>query len=177
MELEKALNNRRSIRKYLKKPVEKDKIIKIVEAGLIAPSAYNRQPWEIAILEKSKEKIADLMDLYAKEHSTNNTISKTASVIRNADKLILVFNVSEKKNNYDILSLGGMIENMLLQATALEVSSLWVADCIVVKEEINNLLNIPQEKELISAIVLGYSDYVPAYLPRKSFEEVIIYDE
>jgi nitroreductase len=52
MEVFEAILKRRSIRKYLDKPIEKEKIIKILEAARWAPSGGNRQPWRFIIVKK-----------------------------------------------------------------------------------------------------------------------------
>ena len=46
-----AIFNRRSIRKYEEKPVEKEKIEKLLRAAMQAPSAANQQPWEFIVVE------------------------------------------------------------------------------------------------------------------------------
>lgn len=49
---------RQSIRKFKDKPVEKDKIIKLLKAGMQAPSACNQQAWEFIVVSKLEDKIA-----------------------------------------------------------------------------------------------------------------------
>lgn len=39
------INNRQSIRKYIEKEVEHEKIMEIIEAGMLAPSSKNKKPW------------------------------------------------------------------------------------------------------------------------------------
>ena len=51
--------HRVSIRKYEDKPVEKEKILQILKAGMQAPSACNQQPWEFYVVT-DKEKIREL---------------------------------------------------------------------------------------------------------------------
>ena len=46
---------RRSIRRFLDKPVEQEKIERILKAGMQAPSAHNMQPWEFVVVTKTKE--------------------------------------------------------------------------------------------------------------------------
>ncbi|MFQ5869684.1 MAG: nitroreductase family protein, partial [Candidatus Zixiibacteriota bacterium] len=50
MEVYEAIAYRRSIRDYLDKPVEEEKIKKVLEAGRLAPSASNRQEWRFVIV-------------------------------------------------------------------------------------------------------------------------------
>ena len=60
MDVFEAISGRRSIRKFKKKDVERDLILKIVEAGIWAPSAGNIQSWEVVVVRDgtTKEKLA-----------------------------------------------------------------------------------------------------------------------
>ncbi len=62
MEVFQAIVNRRSIRKYLEKPVEEDKLLKVLEAARWAPSSRNSQPWAFVVV-KSKETRKKLKEL------------------------------------------------------------------------------------------------------------------
>ena len=46
---------RRSIRKYQNKPVEQEKLERILRAGMQAPSAQNEQPWEFIVIAEDRE--------------------------------------------------------------------------------------------------------------------------
>lgn len=46
-----AITTRRSIRKYKDKPVAKEVITEILQAGILAPSSKNRQPWKFIVAE------------------------------------------------------------------------------------------------------------------------------
>ena len=48
------INKRQSIRRFNEKEVEVEKINKIIEAGMLAPSAKNKQPWRFVILDLTK---------------------------------------------------------------------------------------------------------------------------
>ena len=55
-----AIRTRKSVRKYLDKAVEEDKLLAILEAGRLAPSASNRQEWRFIIVKdrEVKKKLA-----------------------------------------------------------------------------------------------------------------------
>ncbi|MFX0046375.1 MAG: nitroreductase family protein [Candidatus Hermodarchaeota archaeon] len=61
MDVHEVIKNRRSIRKYLDKKVEDEKVMTILEAGRWAPSAANRQPWHFIVVrnETMRKKLAD----------------------------------------------------------------------------------------------------------------------
>lgn len=54
MEVMEAVLNRRSVRKYLNKAVEEEKILKILESAMAAPSAVNKQPWEFYVVKNAQ---------------------------------------------------------------------------------------------------------------------------
>ena len=56
MELQEAILKRRSIRKYLKRPVEKESIEKVLESAMWAPSACNIQGWRFIVVESEERK-------------------------------------------------------------------------------------------------------------------------
>ena len=62
METMNAIFSRRSIRKYLPKPVTRDLIENILKAGMNAPSAGDEQPWHFVIIDKHDllEKISEI---------------------------------------------------------------------------------------------------------------------
>jgi nitroreductase len=54
LDLFEVLNNRRSVRKYLKISVEKEKLLKVLDAARLAPSAMNRQPYSLIIVSEDE---------------------------------------------------------------------------------------------------------------------------
>jgi len=69
MDIEQCINGRRSVRNYLEKPIEKEKIERILTAGVMAPSVMNRQPCRFTVIE-NKEKISELSEKTKKNHNT-----------------------------------------------------------------------------------------------------------
>ncbi|MDE5587507.1 MAG: nitroreductase family protein, partial [Bacilli bacterium] len=126
MELSEVLKKRRSIRHYISKEVSTKDIEKIIEAGILAPSAHHREPWEVIVLKKRKQEISHLMRKYPKKEDIS--IIKTADTIDRADTLLLIYCNNFEQFEYNLLSIGAMIENMLLQATSLGIGSLWIGN-------------------------------------------------
>lgn len=175
MEFDIVLKTRRSIRKFNEKEVSDDVIKKIIEAGLLAPSAHFREPWRFLILKgEEKQKIVVLMKKYVDESKTlDKSILKTAGLIEQGNVLILVFNTSKENMKMDYLSIGACIENMLLESTNLGVSSLWVGNVIPIEKEIYDAFDI-HDLELMSGVLLGYFDGEVPNLTRKNYEDVVI---
>jgi nitroreductase len=139
MELKKAIENRRSIRKYKSMDVPDELIKDLIECARLAPSAKNRQPWKFLILKNDiKNQIADIM--IEKQNSLEYCVSNvklTAKIIKEAPVLILV--LKEYEDNWivgDSLSIGAAIEHICLRATDLGLGSLWIRDVVYFKKEI-----------------------------------------
>ena len=88
MELREIIKNRRSIRKYVDKPIDEKMIKEILYYGSLAPSGKNRQPWRFVVIQedkKLKEKIADIMIEKAEERikkgKTAGSIKETAKIM------------------------------------------------------------------------------------------------
>lgn len=163
MELQKAIEDRRSIRKFKNIDVDNELIIKLLEVARIAPSAKNLQPWRFYIAKGDiKNKIAQLMKDYHKNNPINTAgMLSTANAIEEAPVLILVFRkgdgISLERN--DILSIGASIEHILLKATELGLGSLWICAMYKVRNEIARLVG--SDLELYSAIAIGHPDESP----------------
>lgn len=182
MEVMKTIENRRSIRKYKDTNIEKSTIKDILNAGRLAPSAKNRQPWFFVVLNSNqKNMIGDLMiNIKQKkekegDYTYSASVNFTGEVVKNAKIMILVYTYED--NNYlisDTLSLGAAIENILLRATELSLGTLWVRDTTHVEKEINRLVNIT-DKKLSSAILLGVPDQNPNPRPRKDLDDITMW--
>ena len=154
MEVNPVLSNimaRRSVRKYLDKPVEHDKLETVVLAGINAPSAMNHQNWAVRIIEDQKL-MADVKDK-----------------CRNAPNLICV--CAPDNGRFD-LDAGLMGENMMLAA-----QSLGLGTCIQTgpvrflttdekAKAFRDSLDIPNDYKLLYVISIGYPDEQPEAKPR-----------
>lgn len=166
MELETVIENRRSIRHYIDKEIDKKDIESILNCGILAPSAKNRQPWHFIVIKDDrdlKNKIADLLE----ENLQEATL--TSKVIKTCDSVIMVY-ADIEDTILDVQSVGACIENMLLKATDLGISTLWIGYTLKIEEELKELLNT--DKKLIATLALGYSETKPKPRPRKSLDSV-----
>ncbi|MBQ7105632.1 MAG: nitroreductase family protein [Bacilli bacterium] len=174
MELRSAIESRRSIRKYKSDKIDNEIILEIIKEATHAASGHNRQPWKVKIVnDLEKEKIANT--LYEKfKDVKGHTAPHTASVIREIPNLVVVYLDSddERFREIDILSIGGMIDEILLLAEEKEIGTLWIANTNLIKDEIKNITNV--NLETISCIGFGLKDQFPSKRPRKDFSDIVI---
>ena len=167
-----VINNimaRRSVRKYLDKPVEHEKLEAVALAGINAPSAMNRQNWAVRIIEDTKL-IADVSEVYKQENPDMVQRDKNfKNMFRGAPNLICV--CAPKDRGFD-LDAGLLSENMMLAA-----QSLGLGTCIQtgpVRFLLSNekakffldRLDIPEDYKLLCVIAIGYPDESPDAKPR-----------
>jgi nitroreductase len=163
--------NRKSTRSFSNKPVPETVIFQILEAARWAPSAKNRQPWFYTVI-RTIDAISMISDCLIEAANDRTDILKTAKIIRSVPILILVEtqNESQEQELPDTLSIGASIENLLLAATELGLSSLWICDILDVKNEIKAKLGL--KYRLVSAICIGYQDG-NGKTPRNTIEEMV----
>ena len=107
---------RRSVRQYLDKPVEHEKLAVVVRAGINAPSGMNRQPWVIRVVEDQRL-IAQVNEVFMQENP--DQVARDPhfkNMFRNAPNLICVCTPAKGGGELDAGLLG---ENMMLAAQSL----------------------------------------------------------
>lgn len=183
-----AIANRRSIRKFKSDPVPEEALRQILQAGILAPSAKNRQPWKFYVVqgEKRVEMIAHMRAGIARKESEGQDTGYakyTLQVMEQAPVAVFVFNPcgthpwlahSIDQNFSDLVNIqstGAAIQNMLLAAEELGLGSLWVCDIFSAYEELSAWLG--ECSEMIAAVLLGVPDEHPIARKRKPFDEVV----
>lgn len=186
--------NRRSIRKYQDSSVPQSMIEEIIRAGILAPSAKNRQPWKFVVVTKDAKKgmLAALAEglkrerkepFLAESASYLDGAEYTFSIMRQAPAVIFIINplakkfgnsLSEEERIAEICntqSIGAAIENMILTATNLGLGSLWICDTFFAQKELDQWLNT--DGELFAALAIGYAAEAPNARPRKEEKDIV----
>lgn len=140
---------RRTIRKFENKPIEKDKITKMINAARLAPSAANMQPLKyIAVLTPT------LCDSVFKLTKYAGYLEDGAPKEGERPTAYIVVLEDENIRKDAALDAGAAIENIILTALEDGIASCWVGS--VSKNELKALLNIPTYLKVNSVIALGY---------------------
>ncbi len=191
-----AIYSRRSIRKYKKESISRFIIEQIIDAGRVAPSAKNRQPWKYLVYSgEAKDRLIGIMKagIETEEISPRLPLSvdgipdakNTLWIMENAPVIILILNMNGKSPFFqlniderfteinDLLSIGASVENMLLKAEELNVGTLWIGNICFAYQEL--VAYIGFDAELVGAIALGYKAEQPSMRPRKKIEDIIAY--
>ena len=187
--------DRRSIRKFLDKPISQKDIMDIIQSGVKAPSSTNRQPWKYIVIQGNAK--ADMLNVFRKgiDREENESAllpqSKqhiaaakyTVDIMEKAPTIIFVVNslgkdisteLTPEEHIYEICniqSISASIQNMLLAATEKGIGSLWICDIYFAYSELCKWLN--SDGQLIAAIAFGYPDESPKARPRKNLEDIM----
>jgi len=152
METLKAIETRRSIRKFTSQKISNEKIETILKAAMYAPSAMNYQPWHFLVLEKRED-----IDKISR-------INPHAEVMLAAQAAIIICGDSKAEINTDYLVQGcsAATQNALLTLHDLGLGGVWVSsypnkDII---EGIQKYYGLPENIIPISIIAIGYPDEV-----------------
>ncbi|MFZ7120114.1 MAG: nitroreductase family protein, partial [Eubacteriaceae bacterium] len=160
---------RYSVRTYKNKPVEKEKILQVLEAGRLAPSAVNYQPWHFIVItdERIKNKIAQT---YSREWFKNAPV-----VIIACGDHSRSWKRKELKDHCDI-DVAIAIDHMTLAAVDIGLGTCWV--CAFDAKKCHETLQLPENLEVIALLPMGYpsDDKIPEK-KRMSINDIVSWEE
>jgi len=172
------IKNRQSDRKYSNKPVEKEKLDRVIEAGRMAPSACNAQPWKFIIVT-DPDLIADVAKAASAPLLGMNTFVSQAPVqiviVREKPNFTSKIGANIKDRDYSLIDIGIASENICLQAEAEGLGTCmlgWFDEPLVKK-----ILGVPKDKRVELIITLGYSLSDKREKRRKSAEDTVSYNK
>ena len=179
MELFEAIRTRRSIRKYLDKPVEEEKLQAVLEAVRLSPSWANMQCWRLIVVtdNKVREKISDLS--YVESYFSPKGYKANPSKKALAEAPVLIVLCAEPSQSgsiwgqsYYLVDAGIAAQSMMLAARAQGLGTVFVGVYDEVK--VKGVLGIPQNARVVGLFPMGYSavEEGKAGPGRKPIEEI-----
>ena len=153
------IKHRRSVRNFLDRPVEREKIMMCLEAARLAPSACNSQPWKFIVVDDKQLKNR-LCNAAFKGIYSINSFCKMAPVIvvvvSEKSKFLARIGGVFRGTKYYLIDIGIASEHFVLQAEELGLGPCWLG--WFNERAVKSILNIPQDKKLDVLIALGYYD-------------------
>ncbi len=151
------LKARKSVRGFLDRPVEREKIMMCLEAARLAPSACNSQPWKFIVVDDKQLKNKLCKAAFGGIYSINS-FCKTApvivAVVSEKSKFLARIGGMFRGTEYCLLDIGAAIEHFVLQAEDLGLGTCWIG--WFNEAAVKSTLNIPQRKKIDMLIALGY---------------------
>ena len=152
MELDKAINERFSVKSFTNRKIDPDSITKLLEAGGMAPSAGNLQDWKFVVVTDQAKK-----DEIARACMDQIWIGQASVLIVVCSDLTNLRRFyDERAEVYGIEDCSAATENILLKATDMGINTTWVS--AFDEEEIARIIRAPDSYKIVSVVALGYSD-------------------
>jgi nitroreductase len=157
--------NRKSVREYLDREISPEIVRDLLKAGMAAPSSRDRRPWQFIVVS----------DKSILENLGNQL--KNASMLKNANKAILVCGDTILSDNCWDLDCSAVTQNILLAAESMGIGAVWTAVYPYPDREavVNEAFQLPENIRTLAIIPLGYPR--GNHSPKDKFDETRIHYE
>jgi len=197
-DLSEVIHTRRSIRRYLDRPVPPALIDQLLDAATWAPSAHNRQPWRFVVIETAavKAQLADRLgerlhadrlrdgdplDLIERDRARSRTrlISAPIVIVACLSMVDMDRYPDERRSALEetmaIQSVAASIQNLLLTAHELGLGACWMCAPLFAPDVVREALNLPNDWGAQAVITLGYPADTGKPRERVNFKDKTIY--
>ena len=173
------VKHRKSVRDFLDKPVEREKIMMCLEAARLAPSASNSQPWKFIVVDDRELKNRLCSAAFGGIYSFNSFCKMApviAVVISEKSKFLARIGGMFRGTKYYLIDIGIAGEHLVLQAEDLGLGTCWIG--WFNEGAVKSILSIPQDKKIDILIALGYYDRqkVPSEHSREPIGKIISFN-
>lgn len=168
MDVLSAIRYRRSVRRYAARPVEEEKLMMVLEAARLSPSARNLQDWKFIVV-RDKETIEKLADACNGQRFIAQAPVFIAACGTNPEP---VMDCGQHRYTVD-LSIATAY--MLLEAHDLGLGTCWLG--AFQEDKVKNLLEIPDNVRVVAVTPLGYPEVMPRPTSRKNLQEIVCYEK
>lgn len=180
-----AIENRRSVRSYKPEPIPRDILNTIIEAGDMAPTGRNRQPWRFVVVEDPEfrrklllitlPKYQAVMERWKEMSPKLYELVKKSSRFAPEDPVyfsapVILFVIGTEKSQTRITDCSLASQNIMLAAHSLGIGScmVWFGRLGLTNvPEVVEALELKEGETLNEPIVLGYPDHYPDPPPKK----------
>jgi nitroreductase len=168
MNFEQLIKCRYSTRSYKSDAVEDEKLLKVLEAARIAPTANNRQPFQVIVIH-TEGRQDELLSIYQTEWFVQ------APLILCLCGLPAVAWMRKDGKHYLGMDAAIVMDHMILAATDLGLGTCYIAAF----DEANarSVLSIPSDVDPLFFTPLGYPADMPGIKKRKSLDELVRYEK
>ena len=167
MDVYEAIEIRRSVRAYETRQIPDDVLMRVLEAGRVAPSASNSQPWHFIVV-KSPEK--------------REVLSKRMFTKFLVESPVVIVGCGERERRFHLVDVSIAMQQMVLAATAEGLGTCWIGDFD--EKVVRDLLKLPDKYTVVCLLAVGYErekmDLTAKLLRtrnRKNIEEIVSLEE
>jgi len=167
MDVYECIKERRSVRNYLDKEVETEKLHRVLDCARLAPSANNKQNWRFVVV---------------KDPELRNKLCEAAKGQKFVAQAPVVIVACALETDYvmtcghpsHLVDLAIAIDHMTLAAREMGLGTCWVG--AFHQDRVKQILNIPEDVAVVELLPVGYPVEWPAAKPRKNIEEIVCVD-
>jgi coenzyme F420-0:L-glutamate ligase/coenzyme F420-1:gamma-L-glutamate ligase len=198
--LHRFLRGRRSIRRFQKREVEQATLERILQTGMYAPSAHNRQPWRFAVLTSpgAKSRLGEAMAAeFRRDLAADGLPAPEIETLVNRSKnrineapvvIVLCMDISEmdsypdekrQQAEHTMATQSAALAGLQLQlaAHAEGLGSVWVCAPLFAPQTVRGALALPESWQPQGMVFIGYADGEPKAKGIKVFDEVVRFVE
>jgi len=173
MKVMEAIAERRSIRSFSVQPVEEEKLLRVLEAGRLAPSARNMQDWKFVVV-----KDPGLRRRLAEAARNQEFVGQAPVVIAACGTSDYVMTCGQLTYPIDVAI---AVDHMTLAAVEEGLGTCWIG--AFYEDKVKEILGVPPTVRAVALLPLGYpaetaknARDMPMHKPRKPLDEIVVYD-
>lgn len=166
MDLFEAIRGRRSIRSFMDRPVEEEKLSAVLEAGRLAPSARNLQDWRFVVVRDpaTRKRLAEAA-------RNQEFVGQAPVVIAACGTSDMVMTCGQPACVLDVTI---AVDHMTLAAVAEGLGTCWIG--AFYEDKVKEVLGIPEQIRVVALLLLGYPAQAARSTPRKKMDEILAYE-
>jgi nitroreductase len=172
--LQELVRNRRSVRRYLEKPVRKEDILACLEAARLAPSAENVQPWRFLVIDEPEVKSRLAAEAFSGIYSFSRFAAEAPVLIVILARPDIIANrIGKQIQNvsFYLIDIGIAGGHLALQAEELGLGTCWIGWFNARK--VRKLFRIPRKYKIVCLMTLGHYEKKPrGEKKRKPLDEI-----
>ena len=170
MDIYETIKNRTSVRSYQSKPVEEEKLMRILDAARLAPSGKNGQPWTFIVVRdhETREKLVPAC-------RGQKFLAQAPVVIVACGREELAYQKMGGYWNSLPVDIGIALEHLMLAAVSEGLGTCWIGAFL--EEEVRKILGVPEDEKIVALTPVGYPSAEITFKPRKSFGEIVMYEK
>lgn len=166
MDLFETIKGRRSIRSFLDRPVEEEKLERVLDAGRLAPSARNIQDWRFIVVRDAQTRRR-----LAEAARNQQFVAQAPVVIAACGTSDLVMTCGQPAYAIDVSI---AVDHMTLAAFEQGLGTCWIG--AFYEDRVKEILGIPEGIRVVALLPLGYPAEQPSARPRNPLENIVAYE-
>ena len=168
MDLYEAIRQRRSVRRYENRPIEEAKLLRVLEAARLAPSARNVQEWHFVVVRDAatRQRLC--------EAAKGQAFVAEAPVVIAACGTGMDYVMTCGQAAYTV-DLSIAVTHLTLAAAAEGLGTCWLGAFF--EDKAREILGIPDTARVVALLTMGYPAEQPVARPRKALEEIVAWEK